>query len=361
MGKRVIAAMSGGVDSSAAAALLKEQGYDVIGITLNVWPSEEGELRCTKTCCSITDVDDARAVCYKLDIPHYVLNMRDFFKENVIDYFISEYMKGRTPNPCIACNAQVKFRALMQKAEALGADYVATGHYGVIEKNSNDEYCLRRSSDIKKDQSYVLYMLGQQQLSHLLLPCGGYQKSEIRAIAEKYGLPTYHKADSQDLCFVGAEGYSGFIKQNCGNLAVPGNVIDRDGNVIGRHEGVYNFTIGQHKGLGKYSSEKLFVTDIDADTATVNVGYNEDLFKDAMLVEDMSYMISDGIKDGRHLMVKIRYNATETPSTVYRLDDNRFKVVFDSPQRAITPGQAAVFYSDDIVLGGGTIIGAAQK
>ena len=354
MPKTVVAAMSGGVDSSAAAALLKEQGYNVIGITLNVWPREE--TACARTCCSITDVDDARMVCSKLGIPHYVLNMRDTFKKSVIDYFVDEYMLGRTPNPCIACNEHVKFKAMMKKAEALGADYIATGHYATIEHNNiTNEYLLHRSFDIHKDQTYVLYMLTQNQLSKILLPCGGYDKKQVRAIAEKYELPTFKKPDSQDLCFIGAGGYAGFIRKNCSALARPGDLIDSTGHVIGRHDGIYNFTIGQHKGLGKFSNEKLYVTEINAQSAQVFVGKNEELFASEMLVEDMKYMLSGHIIDGQATKVKIRYNSPEADAVTHFLPDGRLKVIFAKPQRAITPGQAAVFYKHDVVLGGGVI------
>lgn len=354
MAKKVIAAMSGGVDSSAAAALLLEQGYDVIGVTLNVWPSENSELSCSRTCCSITDVDDARHVCNKLGIPHYVLNMRDIFKRDVIDYFLDEYMKGRTPNPCIACNAHVKFEALMNKAEQLGADYVATGHYATIIKTPEGELALKRSKDAHKDQTYVLYMLGQRQLSKLLLPCGKYTKPEIRAIAEKYGLPNFKKPDSQDLCFVGPEGYAGFIRNNCADLARPGDIV-WNGKVVGHHNGIYNFTIGQHKGLGSISNEKLFVTSIDSKTATVYVGESKDLFSRSMIITDLKYMLKSRMKDGARVGVKIRYSAKEAPATLH-IENDTATVVFDEPQRAITPGQAAVFYQDDIVLGGGIIL-----
>lgn len=354
--KTVVAAMSGGVDSSAAAALLKEQGYRVIGITLNVWPSEESKLKCAKTCCSITDVDDARHVCNKLEIPHYVLNMRDIFKENVIDYFVGEYVRGRTPNPCIACNAHVKFSALMKRAEEIGADYVATGHYATILKDEpTGEYSLLRSKDTHKDQTYVLYMLSQQQLSHILMPCGGFKKEEVRRIAKKYDLPTFQKAESQDLCFIGPEGYAGFIRNNCSEMTRPGKVVDKNGKILGEHDGIYNFTIGQRKGLGKYTNQRSFVTAIDAASATVYLGGNEDLFQDEMIVENMSYMLSGRITDGCEANVKIRYNSPEAPAKIDFLDGGRLHVKFLQPQRAITPGQAAVFYRDDIVLGGGII------
>jgi tRNA-specific 2-thiouridylase len=360
MTKTVVAAMSGGVDSSAAAALLKEQGYNVIGITLNVWPSERSGLTCTKSCCSITDVDDARRVCSKLDIPHYVLNMQDIFKEKVIDYFVSEYLKGRTPNPCIACNEYIKFDLLMNKAEALGADYVATGHYAEVASDiKTGELCLKRSKDTKKDQTYVLYTLNQRQLSHLLLPCGGYTKPEIRKIAFDCGLPTFQKADSQDICFIGEEGYKGFIKNylnlNEDSFSRPGNMMNKEGKVLGRHDGVFNFTIGQRKGLGKYTNESSYVTAIDAQSATVYLGKNEDLFSKTLTVNEMHYMLRDRLIAGAEVNVKIRYSAPEAEALIEKANGDTLTVVFKTPQRAITAGQAAVFYKDDLLLGGGTI------
>lgn len=355
MKQKVIAAMSGGVDSSVAAALLIEQGYDVIGITINVWQSEESLKASNKTCCSISDVDDARRVCYRLGIPHYVLNMRDLFKSKVIDYFFDEYLSGRTPNPCIACNAHVKFSALMLKAETLGADYVATGHYAIIDKYENGQFCLRMSCDSQKDQTYVLYMLNQQQLSKLLMPCGNYIKSDIRKIAQKYDLPTSHKADSQDLCFVGSEGYASFIRSNCAELAKPGKVMTKDGRVLGTHDGIFNFTIGQRKGLHIYTQEQFYVTEIDSKTATVYVGGGEELLKMSLKVTNVNHMLSGEIYDGRRCMVKIRYNSPEKDAVLSALPNGEMKVTFDEPQRAITPGQAAVFYHGGVVLGGGTI------
>lgn len=359
MGKKVMAAMSGGVDSSAAAALLLEQGYEVIGVTLNVWSNEESGLSCSRTCCSVTDVDDARHVCSKLGIPHYVLNMRDVFRRCVIEYFLDEYMEGRTPNPCIACNAHVKFDAMMRKAEQLGVDYVATGHYASVIKTPQGEFALKRSVDTHKDQTYVLYMLNQQQLSKLLLPCGEYTKPQVRAVAEKYGLPNFKKPDSQDLCFVGPEGYAGFIRNNRQSLAQEGNIV-KDGKIIGRHSGIYNFTIGQHKGLGSLSNEKLFVTSIDGRTATVYVGEGKDLYSRLMLVGNLKYMLKSKIKNGARVGVKIRYSAKEAPATL-NIDGDEVTVVFDEPQRAITPGQAAVFYQDDVILGGGVIVRALPE
>lgn len=356
MGQRVLAAMSGGVDSSAAAALLLKQGYEVIGITLNVWPSEEGGLRRARTCCSITDVDDARAVCQKLGIPHYVLNMRDFFREKVIDYFLNEYMRGRTPNPCIACNEFIKFGALTARARELEADFVATGHYAEIVSLANGALGLKKSEDAHKDQSYVLYTLTQEQLKHLIFPCGGYEKTEIRRFAEDAGLPTWHKADSQDICFIGAEGYENFIASNLPQAVRPGEVVDRNGKVLGKHGGVFHFTVGQRKGLGKYTNERSYVTAIDAKSGRVTVGPEEDLFRRAVFVEDVRIAVPGGIYQGLHADVKIRYAAKEAPARVAEFDGRSLQIVFDEPQKAPTPGQAAVFYNaDGIVLGGGTI------
>ena len=356
MGKTVIAAMSGGVDSSAAAALLLEQGYRVIGVTMNVWPEED--TGCSRSCCSTTDIDDARFVCAKLGIPHYVLNMREIFKRDVIDYFAAEYMRGRTPNPCIACNAHMKFEALLHKAEALGADYIATGHYARLARTADGSFRLRRSADARKDQTYVLYMLDEGRLAHVLLPCGGYTKPEIRAIAENFGLPTFRKPDSQDLCFIGPEGYAGFIRENCGALARPGDIVGPDGRLLGRHDGVFRFTVGQHKGLGAFSQEKLFVTRIDAETARVFVGPEEALYSASMQVADLRLPAPGALSDGERVGVKIRYAAPEAGATVHFQPDGTLRVEFDAPQRAVTPGQAAVFYRDDMVLGGGVIRGA---
>lgn len=353
MDKTVIAAMSGGVDSSVAAALLKEQGYNVIGITLNVWQKDETAY--SRSCCSATDIDDARRVCAKLSIPHYVLNMRELFQKKVIDCFINDYLHGRTPNPCIACNAHVKFTALLMRASEIGADYIATGHYARIGYTNNGEYSLMRSVDPKKDQTYVLYMLTQEKLKHILLPCGSYTKSEIRATAERYNLPTSHKTDSQDLCFIGKGGYAGFIRENCPAFAKQGNIIRSDGQILGKHDGIYHFTIGQHKGLGSISGEKLFVKEIDAASGNVIVGSNDELFSSSMYVKQLSMVTSTPFDDGRVVGVKIRYSAREVEATAEPAGLGKVLVRFKYPQRAVTPGQAAVFYSGDTVLGGGII------
>ncbi|MFT8889013.1 MAG: tRNA 2-thiouridine(34) synthase MnmA [Ethanoligenens sp.] len=357
-GKTVLAAMSGGVDSSVTAALLQRQGANVIGITLNVWPEEETP--CARSCCSVTDVDDARAVCNVLGIPHYVLNTQADFKRSVIDYFTAEYLHGRTPNPCIACNAHVKFAAMLRKADEFCADYIATGHYARIERDG-ELFRLTRAADAHKDQTYVLYMLTQMQLGRILFPCGGYEKPQIRALAKEFGLPTFQKADSQDLCFIGRGGYAGFLRENCADLLRPGNIVDESGHILGQHDGVYCFTVGQHKGLGSFSDKKLYVLSINAERAEVHVGENNMLFANGALVGGLNRLLPNTLTDAARVQVKIRYNAPAVPATVYTQPDGTLRVEFDAPQRAVTPGQAAVFYDGDAVLGGGMIEQAIER
>lgn len=352
-GKTVLAAMSGGMDSSAAAALLQEQGARVIGITLSVWPGED-TLAGARSCCSITDVDDARAVCAVRGIPHYVLNTQELFRKQVIDYFTAEYLRGRTPNPCIACNAFVKFAAMLQKADELQADYIATGHYARVGLE-NGVWHLRRGFDAHKDQSYVLYMLGQRALARILFPCGGYKKPQLRQEAQRLGLPTFQKAESQDLCFIGPQGYTAFLRENCAGLTRPGDIVNAAGDVLGRHQGVYLYTIGQHRGLGAFSGRKLFVTGIDAASARVVVGEEDTLFSREAEIEGVCRVREGVLADGARVLAKIRYAAAAVPATVSAMPDGRLHVRFDVPQRAVTPGQAAVFYDGDDVLGGGTI------
>lgn len=350
--------MSGGVDSSVAAALLLEQGYDVIGVTLNVWPEKESPG--ARTCCSQTDVDDARRVCRVLGIPHYVFNVRDVFRETVIDYFVREYLAGATPNPCVACNEKVKFGELLSRARALGASFIATGHYA-RPASVGGRLSLRRAADAAKDQTYVLYRLSQDQLSALLLPCGGMTKAEVRAKAEALGLPTSMKRESQDICFIGPEGYAEFIRGYCAQRGIglpgPGHVVDREGRVLGGHDGVFGFTVGQRKGLGRYTNVRSFVTKIDAASGTVTLGGEQDLMSAGMTVCSVNAILPERLSDGAQVGVKIRYSAPEARATVRRLDGGRMAVSFASPQRAVTRGQAAVFYDGDLLLGGGVIEG----
>lgn len=360
MKERIVAAMSGGVDSSTAAALLLEQGYEVIGVTLNVWPGEDS---CpgARSCCSQTDVDDARQVCSVLGIPHYVLNVREAFRRQVIDYFVKSYLAGSTPNPCIACNVYIKLGALLHRARELGAVGVATGHYALPFRDPvTGARSLLRAADRHKDQTYVLYSLSQDQLGALRLPCGGMTKDEVRAVARRFGLPTFQKAESQDICFIGREGYQAFIRGYCAEnglpLPPPGPVVDIQGHVLGRHDGVFGFTVGQRRGLGKYTNRRSFVVRIDPATATVVLGEESDLYASAFLVEAPNVLLADRLTDGAHVNVKIRYSAPEAPAMVHFMPDGSLLAVPDTPIKSVTPGQAAVFYQDDLLLGGGRLL-----
>ena len=350
--QRVVVAMSGGVDSAVAAGLLVRQGYDVIGITMRLWSVEDPAApRGKKRCCSVEDTDDARQAADALGIPHYVLNMEREFQDRVIDYFVAEYGRGRTPNPCLACNEHVKFRALLDRAVALEADFLATGHYARIE-HEGGRYRLRRAVDEAKDQSYVLYTMGQAELAKTLFPVGAYSKPRIRELAHEMGLQLAEKPDSVDICFVPDGDYKSFVRKRLPQTA--GTVRDADGNQIGEHEGVAGFTIGQRKGLGIAVGEKRFVTGIDPDLNVITIGREEDLFSTTLLAENVNWLA--GAPDGAiRADVKIRYRTTPAPAMVTPLAAGTARVVFDAPQRAITPGQAAVFYAGDEVLGGGAI------
>lgn len=365
MKERIVAAMSGGVDSSVAAALLLEQGYEVVGVTLNVWP-EEDSCPGARSCCSQTDVDDARQVCAQLGIPHYVLNMRELFRQRVIDYFVRSYLKGLTPNPCIACNEAIKLGALLHRTRELGAAGVATGHYALPWRDpETGGRSLTRSADRHKDQTYVLYSLSQEQLSALRLPCGGMTKDEVRAAAKKFGLPTFQKAESQDICFIGREGYQAFIRGYCAEhglpLPPPGPVVDTQGRVLGRHEGVFGFTVGQRRGLGKYTNRRSFVVRIDPSSATVVLGEESDLYSGAFRVGRPNILLPRRLADGARAGVKIRYSAPQVSAAVRFEQDGSLLVVPDVPVKSVTPGQAAVFYDGDLLLGGGTILSAGHS
>lgn len=355
MNKRVLMAMSGGVDSSVAAALLKKQGYDVIGITLKLWDRAES---CTagKTCCSIDDVADARSVAAKLDIPFYVLNFKDVFSDKVIRYFIDTYLDGATPNPCIACNRFIKFGELFHRADILEAEYIATGHYArTALDEASGRWLLQRGSDPTKDQTYVLYNLTQEQLRRTLFPLGGLHKSEVRVIAEELGFSTAHKPDSQEICFVEDNDYVGFIRSrvDCGG---EGNFIDREGRVLGRHKGQLCYTIGQRKGLGISFGKPMFVTAKDAKHNTVTLGEESELFSDTVIAEDLNMIALSQIDGSIRADVKARYSMTAAPATLTQAGET-VQVCFDTPQRALTPGQSIVFYDGDTVIGGGIIKG----
>lgn len=354
--------MSGGVDSSVCAYLLKQQGYRVIGVTMQTWQDEDS--------CMTNEneenggsgvVADARRVAEKLDIPYYVIDFKDVFREKVIDYFIMEYRAGRTPNPCIVCNRHVKWESLLEKSMALGADYIATGHYATVVQLENGRWSLRSAKSIagrSKDQTYALYKLTQEQLSRTIMPCGQYTKEEIRRIAEEADLPVANKPDSEEICFIPDKDYAGFIERDTGTHDEPGNFVDTDGNILGRHKGITHYTIGQRKRLGISLGRPVFVKEIRTDTNEVVISDNADLFVRELYAEDLNFMGISDVSGKESVMAKIRYNHQGAAAYVERVGEDRIHVVFEEPQRAVTPGQSVVLYKNGVVLGGGTIIGA---
>jgi len=343
--------MSGGVDSSLSAALLQEAGYEVIGVSMQLWCEETHGLSSSHpTCCSIRDIGDARRVCQLLDIPFYIINVETQFQTCVVDYFCHEYAHGRTPNPCIACNQQIKFDLLLHRVLSMGAEHLATGHYARIE-NSGDEYRLLKGADPFSDQSYFLYTLGQQELPHLLFPVGGYLKSQVRRMAAERGLPIANKSKSQDLCFVPHGNYEDFIK---GCLSpVPGEIVDTRGKVLGTHRGIAFYTVGQRTGLGLALGKRLYVLAIDADNNVLVVGSEDKLFVSTLCAAKASYVCGKP-QQPVAVKAKIRYRSPEASAMLQPREDG-VQVQFLKPQRAVTPGQAVVFYQGDEVLGGGVI------
>jgi len=356
MAKTVCIGMSGGVDSSVAAYLLKKQGYNVIGVTMQIWQDEDhAEISENGGCCGLSAVDDARRVANKLDIPYYVMNFKQEFKKYVIDYFIDEYKNGRTPNPCIACNRYVKWEALLHRCMGIGGDLIATGHYARVIQLPNGRYTLKVAKGVIKDQTYALYNLTQEQLSKTLMPVGDYTKDEIRAIAEEIGLSVANKPDSQDICFVPDGDYAGYLEREAGIKSVPGNFIDTNGNVLGRHKGIIHYTIGQRKGLGLAMGHPVFVADILPETNEVVIGENADIFQDKLVADRVNFMSLEKLEEPMSITAKIRYSHKGAPCTISMLDDKHVAVVFDEPVRAVTKGQAVVFYKDDYIVGGGVI------
>lgn len=354
---KVVVGMSGGVDSSVAAYLLKEQGYDVIGVTMQIWQDEERtSMEESGGCCGLSAVDDARRVADKIGIPYYVLNFKKEFKENVINYFIDEYAKGLTPNPCIACNRYVKWESLLNKALGIDADYIATGHYARIVKNPNNgRFTIKTANTEAKDQTYALYNLTQFQLEHTLMPIGNYKKDEVRKIANDIGLLVANKPDSQDICFIPDGDYSKFIKENSNIEIKEGNFVDSNGKILGKHEGIFNYTIGQRKGLGLSFGIPMYVSEIRADNNEVVLSENEGLFKNKVIIKDFNFMSVSDIEGDVKVLGKLRYSQKQSPCIIRKIDKRFVEAIFDEPQRAVTPGQAAVFYDGEYVLGGGTI------
>ena len=354
--------MSGGVDSSVAAYLLKEAGYDVIGVTMQIWQKESDDtVSKNGGCCGLGAVEDAARVAQVLGIPHYVMNFRREFEQNVIRYFMREYLSGRTPNPCIACNRYVKWESLLQRSLQIGADYIATGHYARVVKLENGRYAIRRSVTAAKDQTYALYNLTQEQLAHTLMPVGDYEKSQIRGIADQIGLNVAHKPDSMEICFVPDQDYAGFIQKNSGCQIPEGNFVTADGTVVGRHRGITHYTVGQRKGLNLSMGRPVFVTEIRPETNEVVIGDSEDVFTDRLICNDLNFMSVEDLQEEMRVVAKIRYNHPGQSAVVRRISEDRAEVVFDEPVRAVTPGQAVVFYDGEYVAGGGTILGKSQK
>jgi tRNA-uridine 2-sulfurtransferase len=352
---KVVVAMSGGVDSSVAAALLKQQGYDVIGMMLRLW-SEPGKEESNR-CCTPDSMAMARRVAAKLDIPFYVVNAKEVFRETVVQYFLDGYAAGVTPNPCLMCNRQIRWTFLLEHALALGADFMATGHYA--RKKTTDEgiHQLLRAVDPAKDQSYILHVLNQDQLARALFPVGEYPKPEIRNMAESLGLPVYKRPDSQDLCFLAGEDYRSFIQRNAAEMLVPGAILTRTGETLGQHNGLANYTIGQRKGLGVASPVPLYVLGKDAAKNTLIVGEADELGTSELIAADVSWISGEAPGEPIRAEVKIRYTAREAWAQVTPLTGGRqARVRFDAPQRDVTPGQAAVFYAGDLLIGGGIII-----
>lgn len=356
-GKKVVVGMSGGVDSSVAAWLLKEQGYEVIGVTMQIWQDEDHFTEAENGgCCGLSAVEDARRVAERLEIPYYVMNFKREFKENVMDYFVAEYLKGRTPNPCIACNRYVKWESLLRRSLEIGADYIATGHYARIERLSNGRYAIRNSVTAAKDQTYALFNLTQEQLAHTLMPVGAYTKEEIRAIAEDIGLMVAHKKDSQEICFIPDDDYAGFIDRECGSLVPPpGNFVSMQGEILGRHKGITHYTVGQRKGLGIALGYPVFVTEIRPETNEVVLGSNEDVFTDRLYANRLNFMSLPDIREDTELVAKIRYSHAGSRCVVRRTAEDEICCEFQEPVRAVTPGQAVVLYDGGYVAGGGII------
>ncbi len=355
--KIVVVGMSGGVDSSVAAYLLKEQGYRVIGVTMQIWQDEEQQKQESEAgCCGLSAVEDARRVAQALDIPYYVMNFKHDFKIHVIDYFIKEYQAGRTPNPCIACNRYVKWESLLKRSMEIGADYIATGHYARIRHMDNGRYAVEKSVTARKDQSYALYNLTQEQLARTMMPIGEYEKDRVREIADEAGLPVAHKPDSMEICFVPDGDYASYIEETVGMKSEPGDFVDMQGHVIGRHRGIIHYTVGQRKGLNLALGYPAFVVRIKPETNEIVIGRLEDNLSDKVYISHVNHMSEQNFSEDKMYLGKIRYNHAGSGCTVRQLEDNLYECIFTEPQRAVTSGQALVLYDGSLIAGGGTIL-----
>lgn len=351
----VIVGLSGGVDSSVAAFLLKEQGYEVIGVTMINFREQS----LSPGICDASEkiFRDAERVADYLGIPHVTVDFCREFEEQVIKHFVGEYLNGRTPNPCVVCNRFIKWEAMLSKCRELGGDYLATGHYARIRRLQNGRYAVMRSVSAEKDQTYALYSLTQEQLSRTLMPVGDFPKEEVRKIAERAGIPVANKPDSMEICFIPDKDYAGFIERRCGELP-KGNYVNTEGKILGQHQGIVHYTIGQRKGLGLAMGHPVFVTEIRPKTNEVVIGESEELFSSALLCNQLNAMGVKELETGMEVMAKIRYNHRGAPAILERAGEDELICRFQEPQRAITPGQAVVFYQGDAVAGGGTIVGS---
>ena len=355
---KALIAMSGGVDSSVAAQMMASRGYECVGCTMRLYENDVVGMDLMDTCCSYENTQDARGVTEKIGIPYHIVHYENLFRQEVIEPFIDEYLHGRTPNPCIECNRRLKFQHLYEKMKELGCDLLVTGHYARVRfDEESGRYQLLKALDLAKDQSYVLYVLTQEQLAHVQFPLGEQDKHKTREIASESGFQNAGKHDSQDICFVPDGDYAGFIERYSGKTCPAGDFVDADGNVLGRHKGIIHYTLGQRRGLGLPAANRLYVTGIDPESNTVTIGSNDDLMKTTLYARKVNLIAMDRIETPLRCSAKIRYRHKEQPCTVTQPEEDLLKVVFDEPQRAITPGQSVVLYDGDVVLGGGVIVG----